>query len=167
MFENRKIETIIYRLHIQACFVFLVAVFSSAPPQTMGSFLKSSVARRKCLCVSREVALWSSHFDIRLLVPMFCLKLCNHIYIYIEREREREKEREIRIHIYHTVVKELASLLRNYHFCLRKFIIRFENKMFLFENMVCLRKFVFVSEIRFFVRKYDLPNITIYMHGAH
>ena len=26
---------------------------------------------------------WSKHFDIRMLGPMFYLKLCNHIYIYM------------------------------------------------------------------------------------
>ena len=33
--------------------------------------------------VSRNVVLWSKHFDIRILDPMFYLKLCNRIYIYI------------------------------------------------------------------------------------
>ena len=49
----------------------------------MGQFLEISIAGRKCLCVSGKVVLWSKHFDIIILVPMFYLKLCNHIYIYI------------------------------------------------------------------------------------
>ena len=45
-------------------------------------------------------------------------------------ERERETERERDIHIYYTIVKELASLLRDYDLCPRSLIIRFENMFF-------------------------------------
>ena len=63
--------------------LFLGLLFlSSAPPQTMGKILVMSVARRKCLCVSGKVILWPTHFDIKMLVPMFYLKRCNPIYIY-------------------------------------------------------------------------------------
>ena len=33
--------------------------------------------------MSGKTLSWSIHFDIRISVPMFYLKLCNHIHIYI------------------------------------------------------------------------------------
>ena len=45
------------RLRIQACCFFKLLVLSSWNPQTMGVFLHISIARRKCLCVPRKVAL--------------------------------------------------------------------------------------------------------------
>ena len=52
-------------------------VLSSRPPQTMGTTLDISIARPKCLCVPGKVVLWSKHFDIRVLVPIFYLKVCD------------------------------------------------------------------------------------------
>ena len=57
---------IFYRLRIQSSLI-------SRPPQTMGQILEVSITGRKCLCVSRNVVLWSKHFDIIVLVPMFYL----------------------------------------------------------------------------------------------
>ena len=77
--ENRRKTTIIHRLLIQAYVFFIVALLSSRPPQTMGNILHISIAVRKCLCASGKVVLCSKHFDIIIWVPMFCLKLFNHI----------------------------------------------------------------------------------------
>ena len=83
-FFNRKFENIIYsRLRIQTCFVFLVALFELQTPETLRIILEFSIAGWQCLCVSGKVVLWSKHFDIRVLVPMLYVKLCNHKYIYI------------------------------------------------------------------------------------
>ena len=49
--------------------------------------LEISIARRKCLCMSGKVVLWSKHRDIRTLAPMFYLKLCNDVYISIIQSR--------------------------------------------------------------------------------
>ena len=62
---------------------FKLLFLSSRPPQTIGNFLEISIAGRKCLCVTGKVVLWSKHFDIIILVPMFYLKCCIHTYIYI------------------------------------------------------------------------------------
>ena len=75
---------------------FKLLFLSSAPSQTRGFYLEISVARRKCLCVSGKVFLWSTHFDIRILVPMSqagggaaaataaaAAVCCSMVYIYI------------------------------------------------------------------------------------
>ena len=63
---------------------FKLALFEFRTAANDGNFLEISIARRKCLCVSRKVVLWSKHFDIRILVPMSYLKLCTYIYtLYI------------------------------------------------------------------------------------
>ena len=55
--------------------------FRSRTPQTMDIFLDIPIAGRQCLYVSGKVVLWPKHFVI--MVPMFYLKLRNHICIYI------------------------------------------------------------------------------------
>ena len=113
----------------------------------MGNLLEISVARRKCLCVSGKVVLWSAHFDIIVLVPMFYMKLCNHIYIYID------------IHRYYTIVKELASLLRNHDFS--------KEVNYSFREYDCSKEVHICFENMIFVRTYDFSKTTIYLHGAH
>ena len=78
-FEYWNFRSIIHKLRIQAHIVFLVAFWTSRPPQRIWIFLGISIARRKCLCVSGKVVLWSKHFDIRMLVPMSYLQLCTQI----------------------------------------------------------------------------------------
>ena len=76
------------------CF-FSCCFLSSRPPQAMRTILEISVAGRKCLWVSGKVVLWSTHFYIRILVPMLYLKLYDHIFIYIYiRNRLVDKRRE-------------------------------------------------------------------------
>ena len=96
----------IYWLRIQAYFDFKVDLFSSRRPQMIGIFMDLSIARQKCLCVSGKVLLWSKHFNIRKLVPMFYSKLCIgvHKYIYVY----------IFYYYYYRTVKKLAYLLRKY-----------------------------------------------------
>ena len=80
----RKIGTFQkYGQHILLRFFFKLLFSSSRSPQTMGTFLDISIAGPKCLCACGKVVLWSKHFDIKMLVPMFYSKLCSHINIYI------------------------------------------------------------------------------------
>ena len=131
----------------------------SRPPQTMGNILEISVARRKCLCVAGKVVLWSTHFDIRILVPMFFLKLSKNIYIYM------------------CIYISIIQLLRNlYPFfgnmtCSKKIILSaskiwfFRSRTWLlprkiiicFENMICsFGDMPFFKKVNYLLRKYDL-----------
>ena len=70
-------------------YVVLGSVFPGpGPPKTTGIFLQIWIARRKCLCVSGKVVLWSIHWDIRVLVPIRYFNLWNYIYLPSSRQRE-------------------------------------------------------------------------------
>ena len=81
IFHNSKISKVSFigcvSRHV---LLFSLLFLSSRPPQTMRKILEISVARRKYLCVTGKVVLWSTHFDIRIVIPMFYLKLCYHIW---------------------------------------------------------------------------------------
>ena len=67
-----------------------------------------SIAGRKCLCLSRKVALSLIQWNIRILVPMLYLKLWNYIYIY----------RYIYIYIYiRPSVRPIVSVVAVVVFC--------------------------------------------------
>ena len=80
--ESKTLTT--HKLRIQAC--FLVPLFwTPDPSKTMGNFLQISIARQKCLCVSRNVVLWSKQVCIIILVLMIYLKLCNRPFVRLSR----------------------------------------------------------------------------------
>ena len=56
---------------------WILLFWGSRPQQTMSKFLVISIARRKCLCVSGKLVLWSIYFYLKILVPMLYSKLWN------------------------------------------------------------------------------------------
>ena len=72
----------LHRLRIQVFCVWKTVFFSSTrPPQTMGRIMEISIAGRKCLCVSREVVLWSKHFSFSVCTTYTQLLLSRSMVI--------------------------------------------------------------------------------------
>ena len=63
--------------------LFLAAIFELQTPANDVKCSGYFDSQTECLCVPRQVVLWSKHLVIRILVPVSYLKLCNQMYIYI------------------------------------------------------------------------------------
>ena len=121
--------TLDFYIRVQTCLFFKVFFLSSRPLHTMGIVLEIWIARRKCLCVSGKVALWSKHLDIIFVVSIFYLKFCNHTCIC------------------YLIAKKLYISFENL-ICSRKSIVCFETR-FQIESMFCFKK------VNYLQRNYD------------
>ena len=130
------------------CF-FTLTFLPSKPPQTMEHFLDISAARRKCLCVPRIVVFWSTHFDIKMLVPMLYLKLRNHICI------------SIHIYIYIYIYIFVCNQRTTYSGTVRGCCYRCCCRCMLFYDYMCMYIYIYiyitnVRKIASYLRNHDL-----------